>query len=141
MKLRDPIEWIAFAASSAVIVYAGFAAFDYALGPGLDYCERTREARVSDARSIAAKVMARICAATGLPNERRLGLHLADQSGDAVLVYYEPQNNRVAPAFHWLDEDHLHVDLGEVTWLTPQITELGHITISYRYSGAGPSLE
>ena len=35
----------------------------------------------------------------------------------------------------------LSVDLGEVTWLTPQINHLGRVTISYSYSGAEPSLE
>jgi hypothetical protein len=41
----------------------------------------------------------------------------------------------------WLDEVHLSVNLGEVTWLTPQIDHLGRVKISYTYSGAEPSLE
>jgi hypothetical protein len=85
--------------------------------------------------------MARWCAFTGLPNEKRLGLHLSDDLGDSVLVFYEPRNNRDAPVLQWEDDDHLSVDLGEVTWLTPQINHLGRVTISYSYSGAEPSLE
>ncbi len=141
MNIRRWLEWIAFAASSAVILYAGFAAFDYTLGPGLDNCAKAREAPVANERGVVAEAMARWCAFTGLPNEKRLGLHLSDDLGDSVLVFYEPRNNRDAPVLHWLDDDHLSVDLGEVTWLTPQISQLGHVKISYSYSGAEPSLE
>ena len=73
--------------------------------------------------------------------KRRLGLHLSDETGDTVLVYYEPRNNQDAPALRWTDDQNLNVDLGEVTWLTPQISHLGHVTISYSYRGAEPSLE
>jgi hypothetical protein len=141
MKIQRSIEWIAFAASSAVILYAGFAALDYALGPGLNYCENAREAPVTNERGVLAEAMAHFCAFTGLPDEKRLGLHLSDESGDAVLVYYRPRNNRNAADLRWLDDDHLSVDLGEVTWLTPQIDHLGRIKISYTYSGPEPSLE
>jgi len=141
MEIRRSIEWIAFAASSAVILYAGFAAFAYALGPGLDHCANAREAPVANERGVAAEAVARWCAFTGLPNEKRLGLHLSDDLGDSVLVFYEPRNNRDAPVLQWADDDHLSVDLGEVTWLTPQINHLGRVTISYSYSGAEPSLE
>jgi len=133
MEIRRSIEWIAFAASSAVILYAGFAAFAYALGPGLDHCANAREAPVANERGVAAEAMARWCAFTGLPNEKRLG--------DSVLVFYEPRNNRDAPVLQWENADQLSVDLGEVTWLTPQINHLGRVTISYNYSGAEPSLE
>ncbi|MGB6177080.1 MAG: hypothetical protein WBF43_12265, partial [Methylocella sp.] len=61
--------------------------------------------------------------------------------GDFLLVRYEPGNDQDAPVLRWLDADHLSVDLGEVTWLTPQIAHLGHVKITYTYSGAEPSLE
>ncbi|MGH7838948.1 MAG: hypothetical protein ACREQC_14145, partial [Candidatus Binataceae bacterium] len=41
--------------------------------------------------------LVRWCAFTGMPNESRLGLHLSNDSGDFVLVYYEPRNNRDPP--------------------------------------------
>ena len=142
MKIKRSIEWIAFAASSAVILYAGFAAFDYyALGPGIDNCENASEAPVANGRGVLVEAMARFCDLIGLPSEKRLGLHLSDDSGDAVLVTYEPMDDRNGPVLRWLDDDHLSVDLGEVTWLTPQISQLGHVKISYTYSGAEPSLE
>jgi hypothetical protein len=83
----------------------------------------------------------RYCTFFGVPNEKRLGLHVSDDSGDSVLVYYEPRNNRGAPILRWLDDDHLSVDLGEGTWLAPQTGHLGRVTIRYSYSGAEPSLE
>jgi hypothetical protein len=141
MNIRRLIEWIAFAASSAVILYAGFAAFDYTLGPGYFNCVNAREAPVANERGVRAEAMARYCTFFGVPNEKRLGLHLSDDSGNSVLVTYERRNNRDAPVLHWIDDDHLSVDLGEVTWLTPQIDHLGHVKISYTYSGAEPSLE
>jgi hypothetical protein len=141
VRIRRLIEWIAFAASSAVVLYAGFAAFVYALDTGMDNCVKTSEVPVANERGVKAEAMARFCAFIGLPNEKRLGLHLSQESEDAVLVYYEPRNNRDVPILRWLDNDHLSVDLGEVTWLTPQISQLGHIKISYTYSGTEPSLE
>lgn len=79
MKIKRSIEWIAFAASSAVILYAGFAAFDYyALGPGIDNCLHPREGPVADERGVRAEAMARFCDLIGWPNEKRLGLRLSD---------------------------------------------------------------
>ncbi len=141
MNIRRWLEWIAFAASSAVILYAGFAAFDYTLGPGLDNCAKAREAPAANERGVVAEAMARYCTFFGVPNEKRLGLRLSDGSGDFLLVRYEPRNDRDAQVLRWIDDDHLSVDLGEVTWLTPQINHLGRVTISYSYSGAEPSLE
>ncbi|MGH6794560.1 MAG: hypothetical protein ACREDD_10845 [Methylocella sp.] len=83
---------IAFAASTAVILYGGLAAFDYALRPGLDNCVNARAVPVAIERGVTAEARACWCALVGLPNERRLGLHLAGEPGDAALVYYEPQN-------------------------------------------------
>jgi hypothetical protein len=135
------IEWIAFAASSAVILYAGFAAFDYVLlGTGQDNCENARKAPVADERGVRAEAMARFCDLIGWPNEKRLGLRLSDGSGDFLLVRYEPRNDQDAPVLRWIDDKNLSVDLGEVTWLTPQIGQLGRVKISYSYSGAEPSL-
>jgi hypothetical protein len=111
------------------------------LDPGFNNCVNAREAPVATERGIRAEAMARYCTFFGVPNEKRLGLHLSNVSGDSVLVYYEPRNNREAPVLRWLDAVHLSVDLGEVTWLTPQIGKFGHVKISYTYSGAEPSLE
>jgi hypothetical protein len=136
------IEWIAFAASSAVILYVAFAAFDYVLlGTGQDNCVNARKAPVADERGVRAEAMARFCDLIGWPNEKRLGLHLSDDSGDSVLVFYEPRNDRDTPVLRWLDDDHVSVDLGNVTGITPQIRHLGRVTISYTYSGAEPRLE
>jgi hypothetical protein len=55
MKIKRWLEWIAFAASSAVILYGGFAAFDYVLGTGLDNCVNAREAPVANERGARAE--------------------------------------------------------------------------------------
>ncbi len=141
MNIRRLVEWIAFVTSFAVVLYAGFAVFEFGLDEGDENCRKAREITVVEKDGVLAEAMARYCAFIGLPNEKRLGLHLSDDSGDSVLVYYEPRSNRDAAVLRWLDGDHLSVDLGEVTWLTPQIGQLGHVKISYTYSGADPSLE
>ncbi|HEY4848552.1 MAG TPA: hypothetical protein VIH87_12370 [Methylocella sp.] len=133
MNRRRSIEWIAFAVSTAVILYAGYAAFDYTLGPGFDNCVSARDTPVTSERGVRAEAMARYCTFFGVPNERRLGLRLSDDSGDSVLVYYESRNHRDAPVLRRLDEVHVSLDLGEVTWLSPQIDHLGHVKISYTY--------
>ena len=91
MNIRRSIEWIAFAASSAVILYAGFAAFEYTLGPGFDNCVSACDAPVTSERGVRAEAMARYCTFFGVPNEKRLSLHLSDDSGDSALVSYEPR--------------------------------------------------
>ena len=45
------------------------------------------------------------------------------------------------PGLRWIDDDHVSVGLGKVTWLTPQFGQLGHVKISYTYSGAESSLD
>ncbi|MDQ6702771.1 MAG: hypothetical protein M3Z96_06530 [Pseudomonadota bacterium] len=83
----------------------------------------------------------RDCAIIGSAAEDRIGLRLADTEDFIALVYYDQGPNLHEPILHWLDDDHVRVDLGKVKWLTPQIGQLGRIKISYTYSGAEPSLE
>ncbi|MGH6856564.1 MAG: hypothetical protein ACRECP_02705 [Methylocella sp.] len=139
MKTLRALDWITLAASSVIILFAGVVALDFAFDAGFDKCVNASEAPV--AKGILAKAMARWCAFAGMPNETRLGLHLSDESGDTVLVYFEPRNNRAPPVLRWVDAQNLGVDLGTVKWLTPPNGHLGRVTISYTYSGAKPSLE
>ncbi len=82
----------------------------------------------------------RDCAIIGSAAEDRIGLTLADTEDFIAWVYFDQGLNLHEPGLLWLD-DHLSVDLGKVTRLTPQIDHLGHVKISYSYSGAEPSLE
>jgi hypothetical protein len=66
---------------------------------------------------------------------------LADKVDFIALVYFDQGPNMHEPGLRWIDDKNLSVDLGKVTWITPQIDHLGHVTISYTYSGAEPSLE
>jgi hypothetical protein len=134
MKLRRWFEWIAFAASSGIVLYAVSAAFIYLFGFGIDEdCRKARGTSADNERGVLAEAQARSCAL--------IGLHLSGESGDVVLVYYEPRNNKDTPILRWTDAQNLSIDLGEVNWLTPQISHLGRVKISYTYSGAEPSLE
>jgi hypothetical protein len=83
----------------------------------------------------------RDCAIIGSAAEDRIGLKLAGAQGFIALVYYDQGPKPREPVLRWIDDDHLSVDLGELKWLTPQIRYLGHVEITYTYSGAEPSLE
>jgi hypothetical protein len=137
MKLLRWLEWIAFAASLVPIL--GVATFLYAWMPlftrpcHIDHGEMAKNARgdVTEDQIID-------CAILGSAAEFRVSLQLAEASDFIPLVYYDSVSNI---HLRWLDDDHVSVDLGEVKWLTPQIHQLGRVTISYTYSGAEPSLE
>jgi hypothetical protein len=82
----------------------------------------------------------RDCAIIGSAAEDRMGLGLADTEDFIALVYYDQGPNSREPVLLWLADDHVSVDLGKVKWLTPQISQLGHVKINCSYSGAKPSL-
>ncbi|MGO8845909.1 MAG: hypothetical protein ACLQFI_11370 [Methylocella sp.] len=137
MRLLHGVEWIAFAASLVPIF--GVAAFLYAWMPLLTRpCHIDRGEAVANARGDVTEDQIRDCAVLGSAAEFRVSLRLATASDFTTLVYYDSVSNI---NLHREDDDHLSVDLGEVTWLTPQINHLGRVTISYSYSGAEPSLE
>ncbi len=141
MKLLRWFEWIAFTASALLVAYVAGAVV-YVFGPKLiNPCDMAYGNSAKNGRGDMVEDQVRDCALFGSAAEERIGLKLADEEDFIALVYYGGVSNTTEPVFSWVDEDHLSVDLGEVTWLTPQITELGHVNISYRYSGAEPTLE
>ena len=103
IKILRSMEWIAFTASSAIVLYAIFAVVAYALGTGVDEdCMNARAASEGNKGGILADAMARYCGVIGFPNEKRFGLHLSDGSGDSVLVYYESAQIRNTPVLRGL---------------------------------------
>ncbi len=137
MKILRWFEWIAFAASLVPIF--SLAAFIHAWMPVFTRpCHVDHAEAVTHARGDVTEDQIRDCAVLGSAPEFRVRLRLASASDFTALVYYDSVSNI---NLHWEDADHLSVDLGEVTWLTPQINHLGRVTISYSYSGAEPSLE
>jgi len=130
VKLLGWLEWIAFAVSLVPIL--GVAAF-LTKPCRIDHAEA-----VANARGEVAEAQIRDCAILGSAAEFRISLRLAEASDFTPLVYYDPVSN---VELRWGDDDHLNVGLGKAKWLTPQIGHLGHVKISYTYSGAGPSLE
>ncbi|MGC2224738.1 MAG: hypothetical protein WA624_21450 [Methylocella sp.] len=55
-----------------------------------------------------------------------------------LVVRFKP---REWPALHWLDEDRLQVDLGEVRSLSPQIDQVGPIHVTFTFTGVDPALD
>jgi hypothetical protein len=142
MKLLRWLEWIAFAASVLVLlrVANGIATFMYLFGVDpIEPCVIAHGNFTKNGRADLVEGQARVCSI--FSSEDRIGLILADKVDFITLVYYDQGPNSREPGLRWLDDDQLSVDLGEVKWLTPQIGQLGHVKISYSYSGAEPSLE
>lgn len=130
-------EWIAFAASLVPIL--GVAAFLYAWMPLFTRpCHIDHGETAMNARGDVTEDQIIDCATLGSAAEFRVSLQLAEAADFVTLVYYDSVSN---VELRWLDDDHLNVDLGKAKWLTPQIDHLGHVKISYTYSGAEPSLE
>jgi hypothetical protein len=101
-------------------------------------CHIDHAEAVANARGDVTENQIRDCAVLGSAAELRVSPRLAEASDFTPLVYYDSVSNI---HLRWLDDDHVSVDLGKVKWLTPQISQLGHVKINYTYSGAEPSLE
>jgi hypothetical protein len=144
MKLLRWFEWIAFAASALLLLYVAYVAGTsiYALGSKLiNPCDMAYGNSAENGRGDVLEGQTRDCALIGSAAQDRIGFKLADEEDFVALVYYGMAAKAREPAFSWVDDDHLTVDLGEVDWLTPQIRQRGHVTISFTYSGAAPTLE
>jgi hypothetical protein len=144
MRLFVWFEWIAFAASVVILLrvanVVGFIL--YALGPGpFAPCTIAHGNSAKNGRGDLVEYQIKDCAIIGSLAEDRIGLTLADTEDFIALVYFGQGPNWHEPGLRWLDDDHVSVDLGNVTGITPQIRHLGRVTISYTYSGAEPRLE
>jgi hypothetical protein len=141
-KLFVWLEWTAFAASALFLIRVAneIGTFLYLFGVDpFEPCVIAHGNFAKNGRGDLVEGQARVCSI--FSSEDRIGLSLADKMDFIALVYYDQRPNSREPGFRWLDDDQLSVDLGKVTWLTPQISQLGHVKISYTYSGAEPSLE
>jgi hypothetical protein len=144
MRLFVWFEWIAFAASALILLRVTYwlGTFLYVFGPVVvNPCTIAYGNFAKNGRGDLVEEQVRDCAIIGSALEDPIGLSLADRADFIALVYFNQGPNLGEPGLRWLDDDHLSVDLGEVRWLTPQIGQLGHVKISYTYSGAEPSLE
>jgi hypothetical protein len=144
MKILRWLEWIAFAASAIILLPIAYGAgsFIYVFGPDLiKPCMIAHGNFARNGRGDFVEDQVRDCAIIGSAAEDRIGLKLAGAQGFIALVYYDQGPKPREPVLRWIDDDHLSVDLGELKWLTPQIRYLGHVEITYTYSGAEPSLE
>jgi hypothetical protein len=142
MRLFVWLEWIAFAASVLILIRVAneVGTFLYLFGVDpFEPCVIAHGNSAKNGRGDLVEGQARVCSI--FSSDDRIGLSVADTEDFIALVYYDQGPNSREPGLRWLDDDHVSVDLGKVRWLTPQISQLGHVTISYTYSGAEPSLE
>jgi hypothetical protein len=142
MRLLPWLEWTAFAASALFLLRVANEVGTFLYLFGVDQFEPCMIAHgnfAKNGRGDLVEGQARVCSI--FSSEDRIGLTLADTEDVIALVYYDQGPNLHEPGLRWLDDDHVSVDLGEVTRLTPQISQLGHVKITYTYSGAEPSLE
>jgi hypothetical protein len=142
MRLLPWLEWTAFAASALFLLRVANEVGTFLYLFGVDPFEPCMIAHgnfAKNGRGDLVEGQARVCSI--FSSEDRIGLTLADTEDVFALVYYDQGPNLHEPGLRWLDDDHVSVDLGEVTRLTPQISQLGHVKITYTYSGAEPSLE
>ena len=143
MRLFVWLEWIAFATSSLLLLRVAndVGTFLYLFGVDpLEPCMIAHGNFAKNGRGDLVEERARDCAIIGTDVEW-IGLSLADRVDFIALVKYGQGSYSREPGLRWLDDDHVSVDLGKVRWLTPQIAQLGHVKITYTYSGAEPSLD
>jgi hypothetical protein len=143
-KLFVWLEWAAFAASAIILLRVTYwvGTILYVFGPALvNPCMIAHGNFAKNGRGDLVEEQVRDCAIIGSAAEDRIGLMLAGKVDFIALVYFDQGPNMHEPGLRWLDDKNLNVDLGKVTWITPQISQLGHVTISYTYTGAEPSLE
>jgi hypothetical protein len=62
----------------------------------------------------------------------------ANDSSGKLVVRFKPKE---LSTLHWLHGEHLQADLGQVTSISPQINQTGHVHITFTYGGADPSLD
>ncbi|MGH6838385.1 MAG: hypothetical protein ACREDT_06230 [Methylocella sp.] len=118
MKLRRWLEWLAFAVTAPIVLYVA-CAFLYVFGPRLiNGCDIAYGNSATNGRGDVVEDQVRDCAIIGSAAVYRIGLTLAGTEGFTALVYYDQGPKSGEPVFHWLDDNHLNFDLGEVVWLT-----------------------
>jgi len=49
-----------------------------------------------------------------------------------TLIDYAPRGNQI-PLLNWIDDETLSIELGEVSWVSPRIDQVGHVHIIYSY--------
>jgi len=65
-------------------------------------------------------------------------VRLAGSASAKLVLRFKPRNE---PALHWLDDNHLTAELGEVSAVSPAIEAAGPVRIKFTYFGTAPSLD
>jgi hypothetical protein len=93
---------------------------------------------VRNSRGDAAEISVHGCIFGFFTREYRVRVRPGDGSSAKLVVRFKPQES---PVLYWRDDEHLLVDLGQVTSLSPQIHQAGPVRITFTSSGANPSLD
>ncbi|MGH6853698.1 MAG: hypothetical protein ACREDJ_11000 [Methylocella sp.] len=101
-------------------------------------CSEWPKSSLANARGDVAEIAVHGCL-LGLVNRQYLVRVRPAGGADAKLVArFKPKG---WPSLHWLDNDRLQADLGEVTSVSPQIDQAGLVHVTFTFSGADPSLD
>ncbi|MGH6868718.1 MAG: hypothetical protein ACREDA_07605 [Methylocella sp.] len=101
-------------------------------------CSEWPKSSLANARGDVAEIAVHGCV-FGLVNRQYLvRVRPAGGLPAKLVVRFKP---RESPSLHWLDDNRLQVDLGQVRSLSPQIDQVGPVHVTFTFSGADPSLD
>jgi len=101
-------------------------------------CSEWPKLSLANAQGDVAEIAIRGCILGFINRQYLIRVRPANDSSAKLVVRFKPKD---LPALHWLDEEHLQADLGQVTSISPQINQAGPVHISFTYGGADPSLD
>ena len=101
-------------------------------------CSEWPKSSLANARGDVAEIAVHGCLLGLLNRQYLVRVRPAGGLSAKLVVRFKP---RERPALHWLDEDRLQVDLGEVRSISPQIDLVGPIHVTFTFGGVDPSLD
>jgi hypothetical protein len=101
-------------------------------------CSEWPKSRLANAQGDVAEIAVRGCILGIVNRQYLIRVRPANDSSAKLVVRFKPKE---LPALHWLDGEHLQADLGQVTFISPQIDQAGPVHITFTYDGAKPSLD
>jgi hypothetical protein len=101
-------------------------------------CSEWPKSSLANAQGHVAEVTVHGCILGLINRQYLIRVRPAGSASAKLVVRFVPKE---LPALHWLDGEHLHADLGQVTSISPQIDQAGPVHITFTYGGADPSLD
>jgi hypothetical protein len=120
-----------------ILVFYYFGGWILAVWP-YPACSEWPKSSVTNARGDVAEITVHGCI-LGLVNRQYfVRVRPAGSASGKLVARFKPKE---LPALHWLDGEHSQADLGQVTFISPQIGQAGPVHITFTYGGANPSLD